>query len=76
MAENDISKTKVGKNITLKLSNLGVIAQYQNRTKKNFSQTLNIIIEEWDKYSLEVQKLKEKMHLETLRTAKVLKNES
>jgi len=71
----DITETYVGKNVSLKLKNLGVVAGYQNKTRRNFSRTLNIIIEEWDKFSLELQKLKEKQHLDNVRNAKVLKND-
>lgn len=49
----------VGKNVSLKLENLILIKNYQNRTNKGFSQTLNKMLEEWDKYSLEILKLKE-----------------
>lgn len=47
------------KNITLKAGNIEVITGFMNKTKKNFSATVNIIIEEWDTFSILMMKLKE-----------------
>jgi hypothetical protein len=47
----------VGKNVSLKLSNLTLIQDYMNKTRKGFSKTLNIMLKEWDKYSLQIQEL-------------------
>lgn len=63
----------VGKNVSLKIENLEVVIGYTNKTRKNFSQTLNIIIEEWDKYSLLIQKIKDQEYLKNLQKAEVIK---
>lgn len=76
-----------GKNVSLKQKNFSIVAGYMNRTKKNFSATLNIIIEQWDEFSILVQKMREKqrnkeiqdlkketdVHLNDLKDAKVVK---
>lgn len=56
--EKCMREINVGKNVGLKMSNLIIIQQYSNKTKQNFSKTLNIIIEEWDKLSVELMKMK------------------
>lgn len=33
------------------------------KTRRGFSKTLNIMLQEWDEYSLQIQKLKEKEHM-------------
>lgn len=38
---------KVSKNVTFELDNLMVIQQLMARTKRNFSQTVNILIKNW-----------------------------
>ena len=45
-----------GKNVSLKASNIQVIQGFQHKTKKNFSATMNLIIEQWDKFSLIIAK--------------------
>jgi len=68
---------KFSKNVTLKGQNIQTIQEYMFKTRKNFSATLNIIIEQWDKLSLQLieieraQKLKEEM--DNIKNAKVLK---
>lgn len=47
-----------GKNISLKASNIEIIQGFMNKTKKNFSQTVNIIIKQWDDYSIFMLKYK------------------
>lgn len=49
-----------GKNVSLRQENIYTVQGFMNKTKKNFSQTLNIIIEEWDKFSIIVQQIKDK----------------
>ena len=67
----------VGKNVGLKLRNLVLIQQYMFKTKRNFSKTLNIIIEEWDRFSLEIEKMKREMEvtaeIEKQKSAEVIK---
>jgi len=46
-----------------------------NKTRKNFSQTLNIIIEEWDKYSIIIQRIKDENMIKELSKAEMIKNE-
>ena len=48
----------VGKNCGFKMQNMILVQQYMHKTKRSFSKTLNIILEEWDRYSLEIAKLK------------------
>jgi hypothetical protein len=38
---------KVSKNVTFKLENLMIVEQMMVRTRRNFSQTVNIILENW-----------------------------
>lgn len=45
-----------GKNVSLKAGNIQVIQGFQHKTKKNFSATLNIIVEQWDKFSIIIAK--------------------
>jgi len=63
----------VGKNVGLKLRNVLLIQQYMNKTKRNFSKTLNIIIEEWDHFSLELEKLRRQAEFQQVKVAKVIK---
>ncbi|MCP4555946.1 MAG: hypothetical protein GY836_11030 [Herbaspirillum sp.] len=67
---------KFSKNVTLKGKNIDNITDYMYKTRKNFSATLNIIIEQWDMYSIQIEKLKiqsEANQIEQLAKAKVLK---
>ncbi len=67
---------KFSKNITLKGENIETIQDFQYKTHKNFSATINIIVEEWDKYSIIVKKIlieKEAKELEAIAKAKVIK---
>lgn len=50
----------LGKNVSLLQSNIYLVQDYMQKTKRGFSKTLNIMLQEWDKYSLEVQKLRDK----------------
>jgi len=66
-----------GKNVSFKAANIEIIQGFQHKTRKNFSQTLNIIIEQWDKFSIEIQKFQEKLKIEKqvkdIKKAKVIK---
>ncbi len=67
---------KFSKNVTLKGKNIDNITDYMYKTRKNFSATLNIIIEQWDMYSIQIEKLKiqsEANQIEQLAKAKVIK---
>lgn len=67
---------KFSKNITLKGKNIENITEYMYKTRKNFSATVNIIIEEWDEYSILIQNLKieqEAKKIEQAAKAKVIK---
>ena len=57
----------VGKNCSFKMKNFMLVNQYQNKTKRGFSATLNKILEEWDDMSLELQKYKEREEEERIR---------
>jgi len=71
------SEIKVGKNVTLTIGAIEIVNGYTNRTKRNFSQTMDIIIKQWDKISIEFKKLKqdieEQKKVEDLKKAKVIK---
>jgi hypothetical protein len=47
------TQLKISKNVTFELDNLLVIERFMTRTKKNFSQTVNILIRDW----ITIQKL-------------------
>jgi len=47
-----------GVSVSLTNKAISTVSGYQNRTKRNFSQTLNIIIDEWDTFSIELMKFK------------------
>lgn len=73
----------VGKNVTLKIENIYTIQNYQYKTRRNFSQTLNIIVEEWDKFSIMIDEIKARQkqkdhfdYLDKIRNAEVIKDES
>ena len=75
-----MKEISVGKNVGLKMSNLRTIQEYQLKTRKGFSKTLNIIIEEWDKITIEFAKIKYKEEdqklnskIEDYKKAKVIK---
>lgn len=48
-----------GKNVSFKASNIQIVQEYMNKTKKNFSQTVNVILQEWDKFSIIIMKWKQ-----------------
>jgi len=49
----------VSKTTTFKSENLEIVQGFMYKTKKNFSVTMNIIIEQWDEFSVAMMKLKE-----------------
>jgi len=49
---------KFSKNVTLQGQNIELVQQYMYKTRKNFSATLNIIIGEWDKFSIQIEAIK------------------
>ena len=59
--------------MTLTLQNFENILAFQNKTHKNFSQTLNIMIDQWDEYSLLIQKIQRQQDLDNLAKAEVIK---
>lgn len=51
---------KVGKNVTLTLNNVLVVEQMMEKTKQNFSKTLNYVLSDWVKIrTMLAQKRKE-----------------
>lgn len=54
---------RVSKNVTLTMESIEIVLGYSNRTKKNFSKTLDIIVKEWDNISLALARLQEKERL-------------
>ena len=65
-----------GKNVSLKIKNIEVVQGFMHKTRRNFSQTMNIIIEQWDNYSVALQKLQEEQDvqqkLEDIKHAEVI----
>jgi len=53
------------KNVTLKTGNIEIITGFMNKTKKNFSATLNIIIKQWDEISVMLMKQLEDKQIQT-----------
>ena len=49
-----------GKNCSFDIKTLEIVNNYMNRTKKSFSFTLNQIIKEWDKITLEMERIARK----------------
>lgn len=47
-----------GKQVSFKAGVIEIINGYMNKTKKNFSATLNIMVEQWDEFSLVVLNLR------------------
>lgn len=48
-----------GKNVSLKAGTIEIISGFMNKTKKNFSETLNIIVRQWDEFSVMFMKMKQ-----------------
>lgn len=57
------------KNVSFKSNVINLISRYMHETKKNFSITLNIMVEEWEKY----KNIIEEIHIEQMKKAKVIK---
>ena len=64
---------KYSKNVTLKGRNIECIEAFMHKTRKNFSATLNIIIEQWDTLTLEIIKQQRTQAVDNIKQAKVLK---
>lgn len=69
-----------GKQVSLKASNIDIINGFMNKTKTTFSGTLNIIVEQWDKFSIIIMQYeknketkKELNKLDEMKEAKVIK---
>lgn len=69
-----------GKNVSFKASNIQIVQEYMNKTKKNFSQTVNIILQEWDTFSIIIMKWKQEQatidglkHIDDMKKAEVIK---
>ena len=60
------------KNISFKARNINTIQNYMVKTSKNFSQTVNMIIEEWDKYGFIMRQFQKQQELEKLEKAKIV----
>jgi len=72
--------THYGKNVTLTMENIQLITNHMRRTRRNFSQTLNIMLQEWDGVTLQIMKMKREQetkrdlnYLEAVSKAKVIK---
>ena len=63
----------LSKNVTLSTDSFGIVAGYQHKTKTNFSRTLDMIIKQWDKISIEIKKIEAEKFGNDLKKAKVIK---
>ena len=78
MARWYVEMPNFGKNVSLEAEVIQIVAGYQNKTRKTFSATLNIIIKQWDKLSVELERMqrqeiadKTNTHLNNLKNAEV-----
>jgi len=73
-----MKELKFSKNVTLKGKNIEAVQTNMMRTRQNFSAALNLIIEDWVKYRVELCILKDKIEQEAydLKNAEVIKDES
>ena len=78
-------KPTFGVSVSLKRETIEIINGFMNKTRANFSQTLNIIVEQWDEFSIELQKYQENqkrkkaelqanLEIKNLKSAKVIKD--
>ena len=54
-----------GVSVSLTNEAIAIINGYMHKTRRNFSQTLNIIVQEWDNFSIAIEKYKRKQEAET-----------
>jgi hypothetical protein len=55
---NNFNEPRYSKNVTLSKGSIEIIEGYQNRTRSNFSDTLDQIIKDWDKISVQLMRIK------------------
>ena len=67
-----VKEMSLSKNISFRARNVQLVINHMNKTKRNFSQTLNIILDEWDKFSLIIQKWNEQQHIDNIKQAKII----
>ena len=60
------------KNISFKARNINTIQNYMVKTSKNFSQTVNIIIVDWEKYGFIMRQFKKQQELEKFEKEKIV----
>jgi len=63
---------RFGRNVTLSMDAIEVIQGYMHRTQMNFSQTTDVIVKQWDRFSLAMEKAQKIKEIEELKQAKVL----
>ena len=63
---------RFGRNVTLSMEAIEVIQGYMHRTQMNFSQTTDVIVKQWDRFSLAMEKAQKIKEIEELKQAKVL----
>ena len=72
MREKKEHTQRFGRNVTLSMEAIEVIQGYMHRTQMNFSQTTDVIVKQWDRFSLAMEKAQKIKEIEELKQAKVL----
>lgn len=73
MAKKDWSQIQsFSKNVTLSTKSIDVVTQMQNKTRDNFSKTLDYIIKDWDKATVMIEKMKYEEEERKFRNSRVL----
>ena len=67
-----VRQATYGKSVSLSMQNIDIIEGYQKKTRKNFSQTLNIVLQEWDKFSIMIMRLKQQQQVENMKKAEII----
>ena len=69
-----------GISLSLTQATIDAVNGYMNKTRQNFSKTLNIIVKEWDEFSIALEKYKRAQleqqtttHLNNIKKAQVVK---
>jgi len=72
MPRRDIFNMSVGKNCSFKAKNFNIVVNYMNKTKRSFSETINIILEEWNKYGIVMRQYQKQEELKQMEAAKTI----
>ena len=61
---------RFGRNVTLSMDAIEVIQGYMHRTQMNFSQTTDVIVKQWDRFSLAFEKAQKLSEVNNIKNAK------